>query len=515
VTASHRVTIPEPIIAAIGAGRFRHVPNVVVLLVLLASAWLLPADGAAQEEGQAGAVVVVPITGVIDLGLAPFLGRALDEATAQGAAAVLLEIDTPGGRLDAVLQMRDALLDSPVPTIAYVNRTAFSAGALIAIACEEIYMPPGAVIGAATPVDGAGETASEKVVSAVRTVFKTTAEARGRDPLVAEAMVDPTVVIDGLDDGDELLTLTTSEAVQWGYADGVAATRAEALAMAGLAGAPVVTVEPSLAEQAVRFVTDPVISSLLIILALLLIIGDFFVEGFGVAGAAGIAVLGLFFWGHLLAGLAGWEDVALVGLGLLLIAAELLVVPGFGVTGILGLAALGGGLALALLGREIQTPEMITQAALTAAVSLLIVVIGIVAILALLPRSRRLNALVLQPAGNAAAARPASRGAGWGWLRWFGEAATRPASPSQPRLERRIEPAPTPPVSTPGTQPAGETMVGARGVTVTDLRPSGAAEIAGRRVDVVSAGDYIPAGATIEVVTDERYRRIVRRVAAS
>jgi membrane-bound serine protease (ClpP class) len=145
---------------------------------------------AARAAAELGAVYVVPITGPIDLGLAPYLERVLAEAAAADAAAVLLVIDTPGGRLDAVLQMRDSLLGSPVRTIAFVDRTAFSAGALIAIAAEEIYMAPGAVIGAATPVEGdTGETASEKVVSAVRKTFKTTAEVRGRDPLIAEAMV--------------------------------------------------------------------------------------------------------------------------------------------------------------------------------------------------------------------------------------------------------------------------------------------------------------------------------------
>lgn len=491
------------------AGRFGQARLVAVLLLMLAGG-LLPAQVSAQDDRQAGAVVVVPIRGTIDLGLAPFLSRVLAEAAAAGAAAVLLEIDTPGGRLDAVLQMRDALLDSPVRTIAYVNRTAFSAGALIAIACEEIYLPPGAAMGAATPVDGAtGETASEKVVSAVRTTFKTTAEARGRDPLVAEAMVDPTVVIPDLDNGGELLTLTTDEAIRWGYADGVVASRAEALATAGLAGAPVIEVEPSLAERVVRVITEPVLSSLLIILALLLIIGDFFVEGFGLAGAAGVVLLGLFFWGHLLAGLAGWEDVALVVLGLGLIAIELLIVPGFGVPGILGLAALGGGLFLALVGRDfqIQTPELITRAALTVAISLLAVIAGIVALFALLPRSRRLSGLMLQPAGDAGT-RPAPPT--WGWLRWFGGASAAPATraPPEPLV---VTPAPATFTSHPATESPAPTLAGAAGVAVTDLRPSGVAEIDGRRVDVVSGGEYIPAGAPIAVIADDQYRRVVRR----
>jgi membrane-bound serine protease (ClpP class) len=150
-----------------------------------------------QAQTDRGVVYVALITGTIDLGLAPYLERVIGEAEDAGAAAVILDINTPGGRLDAVLQMNDALLDANVRTIAFVNRTAFSAGALIAISAHEIYMVPGAVMGAATPVDGAGDTASEKVVSAVSSTFRATAEVRGRDPDIAEAMVDPAVVIDG------------------------------------------------------------------------------------------------------------------------------------------------------------------------------------------------------------------------------------------------------------------------------------------------------------------------------
>lgn len=497
------------------------------LLLVLAGGGLAPGGVGAQDDVPAGAVIVVPITGTIDLGLAPFLSRVLDEAAANGAAAVLLEIDTPGGRLDAVLQMRDALLDSPVPTIAYVNRTAFSAGALIAIACEQIYLPPGAAMGAATPVDGGtGETADEKVVSAVRTTFQTTAEARGRDPLVAEAMVDPNVVIPDLVARGELLTLTTVEALRWGYADAPVTSRAEALAAAGLAAAPVVEVEPRLAERAVRLVTDPVVSSLLIILALLLIIGDFFVEGVGLGAAAGIALLGLFFWGHLLAGLAGWEDIALVGLGLGLIALELLVIPGFGVAGVLGLLALGGGLVLALTGRDFQfvAAEEIVRAVLTVAVSLLVVALGLVALLALVPRTKRFHGLTLE---SAVAAGPTQTiPATWRGLRWFGDATLHPGTAnSGPAGLGTAEPSPEPglpggappkllPARTPAPDRGARTnLAGATGRTITDLRPSGVAEIEGQRVDVVSAGDYIPAGTAITVVADEQYRRVVRRVA--
>ena len=413
-------------------------------LIVLAALSLASHSTSAQSQPGAtavGAVYIVPITGTIDLGLAPYLSRVLDQAEAEGAAAVLLQIDTPGGRLDAVLQMRDALLGSGVPTIAFVDRTAFSAGALIAIACEEIYMTPGAVMGAATPVEGAtGETATEKIVSAVRTTFKATAEARGRDPRVAEAMVDPDVVIEGLVTRGELLTLTTTEATDWGYNDGVAANRAEVLAAAGLADAPVIETEPSLAERFVRFITDPVVSSLLITAGVLILIADLFVEGFGIGGLAGLGLLALFFWGHFLAGLTGWEDLALVVLGLVLIAVEIIVVPGFGIPGLLGLAALLGGVFLAMLGREIQTPEGIAQAGLTILASFIGIVIGVVAIFAFLSRGRRLGKLVLHSAVGGAEVTPTRPAAGW--LGWFGASSHLPRdAESSPLGNQDVAPA--------------------------------------------------------------------------
>ena len=273
--------------------------GIALAFTLLAHPVLAQSDDSAPD----GAVYVVPITGVIDLGLAPYLSRVLEEAAAAAPRPCCCDIDTPGGRLDAVLQMRDALLGSEVRTIAFVDRTAFSAGALIAIASEEIYMAPGAVMGAATPVDGAtGETASEKIISAVRTTFKATAEARGRDPLVAEAMVDPDVAIDGLVARGDLLTLTADEAVAWGYAEGSPPAAADVLTAAGLPDAPSSRLAPSLAERLVRFITDPAVSSILIAFGVLLLIGDLFVEGFGIAGAAGSGSAGALFLGTLSGG---------------------------------------------------------------------------------------------------------------------------------------------------------------------------------------------------------------------
>jgi len=159
-------------------------------------------------------VYVVPIAGMIDLGLAPFAQRVLHEATDAGAAAVILEINTFGGRVDAAVLIRDALLQAKVPTVAFVNKRAISAGALISLAAEKIVMAEGGTIGAATPVTmgepgGPAQPVAEKTVSYMRKEFRSTAEARKRPPLLAEAMVDADVEVPGVSEKGKLLTLTT------------------------------------------------------------------------------------------------------------------------------------------------------------------------------------------------------------------------------------------------------------------------------------------------------------------
>ena len=417
--------------------------------------------------------MVIEITGTIDLGLAPFLERALKEAEADGASAVILNIDTPGGRLDAVLQMRDTLIDSPVRTIAFVNRTAFSAGALIAIASTDIYMTPGAVMGAATPVDGAGNSASAKTISAVRSVFKSTAELRGLDPIVAEAMVDPDIAIPGLVESGQLLTLTTEDAVSVGYTNGVVNSVDELLTAAGLAGATIETMSPSLAERIVRLITNPVLASILITLGILLIIGDLIVAGFGPVGVVGIALLGLFFWGHAIAGLAGWEDLILIGIGLVLIGIEAFVIPGFGIFGIAGLAALAGGFWLAMVTGDYRITGSGVRAGWTVAVSMILVVIGFVIILSLVPRVSRVGGLVLEGTGREVAAstrRPPI------WLKLFGGGADLNL-PSDQQIRNK-------------TALPGIPLTGKTGTALSDLRPSGIAMIDGLQTDVVTNGEY-------------------------
>ncbi|HEV2128101.1 MAG TPA: hypothetical protein VGR22_05720 [Thermomicrobiales bacterium] len=321
------------------------------LMLALVTATFSP-GATAQGDGEPQ-VMIIPIEGAVEPGLGAYLDRSIEEAEESGIATIILDIDTPGGRLDTVLEMRDAILDTAIPVVAFVNRQAFSAGALITIASDEIWMTPGAVFGAATPISGAtGETADEKTISAVRSTFRATAEEQGLDPEIAEAMVDPNVVVEGLDGPNSLLTLTTEQALAYDYADGVAQSREDLLAELGFEDVEVVVASPTFFERVVRFITDPALASILILLGLAMVVLDGLVGGFGVMALIGAGLLGIFFYGHLLAGFAGWEDVVLVVVGLILIAIEVFVIPGFGVAGLLGGISLIGGLVLAMTSRD-------------------------------------------------------------------------------------------------------------------------------------------------------------------
>jgi membrane-bound serine protease (ClpP class) len=416
-------------------------------------------------------VYVAPIEGIIDLGLAPFVERVLAEATTAKADAVVLEINTFGGRVDAAVLIRDALLRSPVRTVAFVNKRAISAGALISLAAEKIVMADGGTIGAATPVQmGApgGETkpVDEKSVSYMRKEFRATAESRKRPPLVAEAMVDPDVVIAGVIEKGKLLTLTTSEALKLGVADVRADSLEAVLEYLKLPGAQVRRPTVNWAEQLVRFFTHPVLSSVLMTIGILGIIVELRTPGFGVPGAIGIASIGLFFWGHWLVRLAGWEEILLVALGLILLALEIFVLPGFGVAGVLGIVALLAGLALSLVGAG-ATGALVVWAVGRVALSLLIAIGASLILLRLVPHLPYGRTLVLATDLDA-----------------------RAGYASAPETDRK--------------------WVGARGTAATPLRPAGIAWLQGERVDVVSQGDYIEADVPIEVVRVDGNRIVVR-----
>jgi membrane-bound serine protease (ClpP class) len=415
-------------------------------------------------------VYVVSIEGIIDLGLAPFLSRTIREAKEAGAAAVLLEINTFGGRLDAAVAMRDTLLNSPVRTIAFVNQRAISAGALIALACQTLVMTQGGTIGAAAPVlGGAGETkpADEKSVSYVRKEFRATAEVRKRPAEFAEAMVDADVEIAGVIAKGKLLTLTTSEAIEHRVADLTAPSVDAALKAAGVSGAEVHYTSQTWAETFVRFLTNPIVSSLLMTVGLLGLLVEIRTPGFAVPGTIGLLSLGLFFWGHWIVRLAGWEELLLVSIGVLLLALELFVLPGVTVAGIAGVVAIVAGLGMTLVGAGATVPVIIGALG-RVAMSLLLAMAAAFALLRVLPRLPFGRRLVLAT----------DMQADLGYV-------------SAPESDRH--------------------WLGRTGTALSPLRPSGIAEIDGTRVDVVSDGGFIEAGAAIEVARVDGNRIVVQR----
>jgi len=439
--------------------------RILSLTLLRAALIALPAPALAQSSDI---VIRVPVTGVVELGLAPFIERSIEEAAASGAAAVVLDMDTPGGRVDAAERISDALSDSPVPVYTLVNRRAYSAGALIALSTDRIYMRPGSVMGAATPVDGSGTKASEKIVSAMRSQMRALAEDADLDPEVAAAMVDEDIEIEGVTEAGKLLTLTTEEAVDLGYAEEIEDLSA-LIEEIGAAGATVTTAEANWAERVVRFFSNPVVAPFLLSLGFLGLLTEIKTPSFGLAGGAGILALSLFFGSHLIIGLAGLEDIIIFGVGLALIGVEVLLIPGFGIFGLLGGIGVMAGLYLSMLGGLPTSPDF-TRAGLVLSTTVLLIVVSAWVVIRTLPGSSRLarSGILLTDSTD--------RDTGY-------ESA-----------ESRVD------------------LIGMVGKAITDLRPAGTALFGDERIDVVSESEWITEGTPVKVVSAEGYRHVVRAV---
>jgi len=307
---------------------------------------------------------------------------------------------------------------------------------------------------------------AEKTVSYLRKEFRATAEQRNRPALIAEAMVDADVEIPGIIQKSKLLTLTTTEALDVKVADFQVNTLEAVLQSLDLGDADIRYASETWAESLVRFLTHPVVSSLLMTLGIMGIIVEIRVPGFGLPGLMGLVSLGLFFWGHTLVQLAGWEEFLLVSLGLILVAMEIFFIPGFGIVGILGIVSLLGGLGLSLIGSGATWDSWLSA---MGQVSLSILIAILVALFLLryfqrLPFGKRLllKTTLLSKEGYA----------------------------SSPEEDQR--------------------WLGKQGTAATDLHPSGIAHLNGDRLDVVSDGDFINAGQPVEVVRVDGNRIVVR-----
>ncbi len=332
----------------------------ILLSLFLSSAVFGSRDTAAVK------VYVFPIRSEIMPATVSLTAKCLEQAQAKSVDCVVIDMNTYGGLLDAADSIRTMLLNFPLPVFTFVNNQAISAGALIAIASDSIYMRPGASIGAATVVDQNSNALPDKYQSFMRSMMRSTAEAHGkktagvtekgdtlqvwrRDPQIAQAMVDPSIRIEGIVDSAKVLTLTTDEAIECGYCEGKANSVEEVLVEAGMEEYQLIEYHPTLLDRLLGFLTNPAVQGIFI----MLIVGGIYFElqtpGVGFPLAVAIVGAVLYFSPLYMEGLlANWELIVFV-LGVLLVILEIFVTPGFGVLGILGIVAVVTGLAFAII----------------------------------------------------------------------------------------------------------------------------------------------------------------------
>ncbi|MBU2440281.1 ATP-dependent Clp protease proteolytic subunit [bacterium] len=427
-----------------------------IIITLFAIFSLIALNTYANETDE---VYLVSIKGTIDLGLSSYVQRALEEAVSNKAKAVILEIDTFGGRVDAAVQIRDQIINLNIPSVAYIKNRAWSAGALIALSAKYILMDKSASIGAAEP-----QPADEKTISALRAEFTSTALSRGRSEDIAAAMVDKDVEIKGIIEKDKILTLNAEQAIKLNIADNIVLNNEEVLNFLNLRDAKIVHIYPNWAENISRFVTNPVVSSLLLSIGFLGLIIEFWTLGWGIAGSIGIISLSLFFGGHIIVGLAGFETIILFVIGLLLLLAEIFFIPGFGLAGISGIAA--------ILASIFLTFGNIIQATYSILIALGISVIGFFLLIKYIPSTRTWRKFVL-------------------------------STEQKKELGYTV-----------GTKDL-KRLIGGKGISITPLRPSGIVEVNGKKLDALTRGEYVDSNTKIKVISIEGNKIVVEAVDAS
>jgi membrane-bound serine protease (ClpP class) len=436
---------------------------------------------------------------MIDSGTDFYFTRAFARAEAASADAIIIDMDTPGGELGATMQIRNRIFESDIPTYTYIRHWAISAGALIALSTDGIYMGPSSSIGGAQPIAGSGaeipEAVDEKITSIMRSEIRSTLREQARENpdrwddealdyliRISEAFITPpdedimSLHVSGevVCSAGELLTMDWEEAIQEGLADGRCEDLDEVLAAIGLADAELREIQLTWSEQLARFFSRSMISGALLLIGLAAAYIEFKTPGIGLGLAVAIIAFSLFFFGTHLADLSNFFDVLLVAIGIGLIAVEVFILPGFGFAGVAGFACLLTGLIMALV--RLPPPEFdfrplyITDALNLVALSLVLSIAAIIALASWLPKTRLWNAFDLEPAT---------------------------IGPLTPAL----------PVG--GGISRTQDLMGLAGTAQTDLRPSGKVDIDGHPFNVVSDGDFISKGARVKVTAVEGSRVVV------
>lgn len=406
-------------------------------------------------------VYFIPVEEEVERGLEAFLNRSIREAEELKVDRIVFEIHTPGGFVNAAGNIAQLIRETDIATVAFIKKDALSAGAYIALNADEIVMTPGSRIGAAAIIDQQGNMADEKMKSAWLADMKASAELNDRDPIYALAMADPDIDMPeyGAEKG-KLLTLTAKQALEVGYAEAIVEDRNDLLEYFNMEYANIVESNLTVSERIARFITHPIIVPILLTLASLGLVLELYSPGFGIPGLIGLTSLFLYFFGHMIAGFAGWEALILLLAGVILLLIEIFT-PGFGIFGISGIVSIFISIFLSSSATFVDT--------------LLYIVIAFVVTVAI---------SVL-------------------YIRFFGYKGF---------LKKLVL---TEATKTDLGYVANETkqeIVGKVGVAITPLRPSGRIEINGEYFDVVSQTGFIEQGKKVVVVESMGSRIVVHEV---
>ncbi|OMF34270.1 serine protease [Paenibacillus sp. FSL H8-0548] len=437
-----------------------------IILVTFAGCFGAPSEQAKAASDTGPAVYVIPVKQTVESGLQSFLERAYKEAEEAKAEHVILVINTLGGKVVNAESIGHFIRESKIPTTAFVEGKAVSAGTYIALNADNIVMQPGSTIGAAAVVDGSGRLLEDpKTISFWTSEMSESAGLQGRDKNIAAAMVDINVSLDLKDkigrdkQKGEILSLTASEAEKVGYSEHTAASVDEVVKWLGLEDRTQIEVTPSLAEQTARWLVNPVVMTVLLILGIAGVIIEMLIPGFGVPGIVGILSFGLYFFGHYVAGFAGMESVVLFVIGIALLIIEIFV-PSFGILGILGSAALVAGVVTA------------ASDPMTAFISIVIALVAAIILISIYVRMNRTKGI---------------------WNKFI---LRDKLTTEQGYLSADVK----------------DSLLGLEGTTITPLRPAGTVQIGDNRVDVVTSGEFVDANRKVKVVKAEGTWVVVKEI---
>ncbi len=428
----------------------RRIGGSIILLVMILT---LSFFNYQVDARPADLIYQIPIESTVNPGMLNLVRKGIDQAEKAGADLIIFNIDTYGGLVDSGIKIKDEIFATSIPTVTYVSKRAWSAGALIALAGERLVMTSGSSIGAAET-----RPKEEKYISALRKEFKATAQRRGRNPDLATAMVDADIEIEGIIAKDKLLTLTGSEAKDNQIANLIVNDFNQLLADVGMQGAKIVEVNLSSAEKLARLVTNPGTSGFLLTVGFIALVFEAIAPGWGVGGTIGLISLGLFFSGYIINGVAGWGLVILFLIGIILLGLEVFVVPGFGVTGIGGIVAI-----LSSIYFTFPTPNIALSVLATVIV---LSIIGTAIIIKYFGTSRLWYRISLEESQTKDA----------GYVANLGE----------------------------------EELLGREGRAVTSLRPAGIIQIDGKRYDVISEGGFINKDELVRIIKVNGSKIIVK-----